>query len=95
MDCLRPVAEAGVEDRRPDDYDLAKPQSATSAADSKLRVAEANMEVVCQAKVEKKDQIVRVVKDANKCFKEIVSPFKGTVEKREEVPCNTQCTPAG
>lgn len=75
--------------------ELAKAPAATSAADAKLQVAEANMEVVCQAKVEKKDQIMRIVKDANKCFKEIVSPFKGTVEKRDEVPCNTQCTPAG
>jgi hypothetical protein len=75
--------------------EMTKPQSAAPAADSRFRVAEAGMEVVCQAKVEKKDQIVRVVKDANKCFKEIVSPFKGTVEKRLEVPCNTQCTPAG
>jgi hypothetical protein len=72
--------------------ELAKPQS-TIAADGKLRVAESGMETVCQAKV--KDQIVRVVKDAGKCFRETVSPFKGTVEKREEVPCTTQCTPAG
>lgn len=79
--------------------ELTKVPAATSAApnaaDAKLRVAEANMEVICQAKVDKKDQIMRIVKDANKCFKEIVSPFKGTVEKRDEVPCNTQCTPAG
>jgi hypothetical protein len=75
--------------------EIVKAPAATSAADAKLQVAEANMEVVCQAKVDKKDQIMRIVKDANKCFKEIVSPFKGTVEKREEVPCNTQCTPAG
>ena len=71
--------------------ELTKPQS--KASDGSLRVAEASMEVVCQAKV--KDQIVRVVKDAGKCFKETVSPFKGSVEKREEVPCNTQCAPAG
>jgi hypothetical protein len=73
--------------------ELLKPQSTAPAADGKLRVAENGMETVCQAKV--KDQIVRVVKDAGKCFKETVSPFKGSVEKREEVPCNTQCTPAG
>lgn len=65
----------------------------SSAGDGTLRVAQANLETICQAKV--KDQIVRVVKDGNKCFREQVSPFKGTVEKREEVPCNTQCSPAG
>ena len=70
--------------------ELAAPQS---AGDGQLRLAQANLETVCQAKV--KDQIVRIVKDGAKCFKETVSPFKGTVEKREEVPCNTQCTPAG
>ena len=73
--------------------DLVRPQSTAKVGDGTLHVAEANMEVVCQAKV--KDQIVRIVKDANKCFKETVSPFKGSVEKREEVPCTTQCTPAG
>ncbi len=72
--------------------ELAAPQS-RAAGDGQLIVAQANLETVCQAKV--KDQIVRVVKDGAKCFKETVSPFKGTVEKREEVPCNTQCTPAG
>lgn len=48
-----------------------------------------DMQVVCQTK--SKDMVVRVVKDGAKCFKETVSLFKGSVEKREEVPCNTQC----
>lgn len=71
--------------------EIAAPQStvADGAAGSSVRVAQAGMEVICQAKV--KDQIVRVVKDGAKCFRETVSPFKGTVEKREEVPCDTQC----
>ncbi|MEQ1715245.1 MAG: hypothetical protein ABL907_04550 [Hyphomicrobium sp.] len=54
-----------------------------------VRVAQAGMEVVCQTKA--KDAVVRIVKDAGKCFRETVSLFKGTVEKREEVPCTTQC----
>ena len=70
--------------------ELAAPQS---PGDGQLRLAQVNLETVCQAKV--KDQIVRIVKDGAKCFKETVSPFKGTVEKREEVPCTTQCTQAG
>lgn len=52
-------------------------------------VAQADMQVVCQTKT--KDMITRVVKDGPKCFRETVSLFKGSVEKREEVPCNTQC----
>lgn len=54
-----------------------------------LRVAQAGMEVLCEARV--KDQIVRVVKDGGKCFREAVSPFKGSIDSRTEVPCNTQC----
>jgi len=53
-----------------------------------IRVAQ-GMEVVCQSKT--KDTIVRIVKDGGKCFRETVSLFKGSVEKREAVPCNTQC----
>jgi hypothetical protein len=77
--------------------ELAKPQGTAKAAantsDSAVVVAQAGMEVICQSKV--KDQIVRIVKDGAKCFREFVSPFKGTVEKREEVPCDSKCQPAG
>jgi len=59
-------------------------------ADASIVVAQAATEVVCQNKT--KDTIIKVVKDGAKCFRETVSLFKGTVEKREEVPCNTQCT---
>lgn len=67
--------------------------AATGAAGAAAVVAQAATEVVCQTK--SKDMVVRIVKDAGKCFRETMSLFKGTVEKREEVPCNTQCTPAG
>jgi len=63
---------------------------ARDTASQPMRVAQASMEVVCQSKT--KDSVIRVVKDGGKCFRETVSLFKGTVEKREEVPCNTQCT---
>jgi hypothetical protein len=69
------------------------PQSTAPDADPSQRVAQAGMEVVCEAKV--KDQILRIVKDGGKCFRELVSPFKGSIDSREEVPCTTQCTPAG
>ncbi len=54
-----------------------------------VRMAQADMEVVCQSKT--KDMIIRIVKDGGKCFRETVSLFKGSVEKREEVACNTPC----
>ncbi len=38
-------------------------------------------------------QIVRIVGEGAKCFRESISALKGRVEKREEVPCTTQCTP--
>lgn len=61
-----------------------------NATAAPIVVAQAGAEVVCQTKV--KDMVVRVVKDGGKCFRETVSLFKGTVELREEVPCDTQCT---
>lgn len=64
-----------------------KPDEAASPAPT--RIAQADMEVVCQSK--SKDMIVRIVKTGNKCFRETVSLFKGSVEKREEVACTTQC----
>lgn len=54
-----------------------------------VRMAQADMQVVCQSKT--KDMIIRIVKDGGKCFRETVSLFKGSVEKREEVACNTPC----
>lgn len=69
------------------------PSSDSGAArsdDGRIVVAQATVETVCQAR-SGKDKIVRVIKDGDKCFKEIVSPMKGSVENRSEVPCNTQC----
>lgn len=54
-----------------------------------IRVAQASTDPICQAK--KKDVIVRVIKEGNKCVQETVSIFKGTVEKREEVACDKAC----
>ncbi len=70
---------------------LLKPQSQpqSQAADGSFRVAQAGMTVLCQAKVN--DKIVRIIKDAGKCFRETISPFTGATDKREEVPCDTQC----
>ena len=69
--------------------ELAKPKAAAPAAAAPIVVAEAATEVLCQAKA--KDMITRVVKETGKCFKETVSLFKGTVEKREEVACDKAC----
>ena len=66
---------------------------AAEAADKSVRLAQSGMQVVCQALDGKK--IVRIVSEGGKCYREIVSPLAGTVEKREDVPCNTQCPGAG
>lgn len=50
------------------------------------------MEVKCQSMVQP-GKIVRVVTEAGKCFREHISALKGQMEKREEVPCTTVCTP--
>ena len=64
--------------------------AARAGAGQSLRVAQGSMEVVCQSLVSKQ-QLVRVVKEGEKCFREVMSPVRGTVDSREEVPCDTQC----
>jgi hypothetical protein len=59
-----------------------------------IRLAEAAMEVVCQSLVSKKE-LVRVVREEGKCFRETMSPVRGTIDKREEVPCDARCPAAG
>jgi hypothetical protein len=57
-----------------------------------VQLAQAAMQVVCQSIVGP-TELVRVVKEGGKCYRETVSPVRGTVDKREEVPCDTQCRP--
>lgn len=52
-----------------------------------------NLQVICQT-LQSKTQIIRVVNEGGKCYRESFSPFQGRVDKRDEVPCNTQCPPA-
>ena len=66
-----------------------QPQPQPRPADGSFRVAQTGMVVMCQAKVD--DKIVRIIKDGGKCFRETISPFTGSTDKREEVPCDTQC----
>ncbi len=56
-----------------------------------LRLAQDAMEVMCQSLVSRA-QLVRIVKEGGKCFREVMSPIRGTVDTREEVPCDTKCT---
>ena len=48
------------------------------------------MKVMCQA-MPSKGTLLRVVQEGPKCFRERVSLFKGTLEKRDEVACTTTC----
>jgi len=59
-----------------------------------VQLAQTAMQVVCQSIVSP-SELVRVVKEGGKCYRETMSPVRGTVDKREEVPCDTQCSPAG
>lgn len=56
-----------------------------------MQLAQAALEVKCQAR--SGTDVIRVVQDGGKCYREVVSPLKGTVSPRQEVPCDTQCTP--
>lgn len=53
-----------------------------------------NFEVICQTLLSPKE-LIRVVKDRGKCYRETMSPVRGSVDKREEVPCDTKCPGAG
>ena len=63
---------------------------ADTGSPQSVRMAQ-GMEVVCQSLVTK-NQLVRVVREGDKCFREELSPMRGSIDKREEVPCDTQCT---
>jgi len=56
----------------------------------RLRLAQGGMEVMCQSLISKQ-ALVRVVKEGGKCYRETLSPVRGSVDKREEVPCETKC----
>lgn len=55
-----------------------------------VQLAQGALEVVCQSLISPKE-LVRVVKEGGKCFKETMSPVRGSVDKREEVACDTKC----
>lgn len=61
-----------------------------SAAPRRIELAQASLQVVCQS-MQGKSQIIRIVNEGGKCYRETFSPIVGRVEKREEVPCNTAC----
>ncbi len=75
-------------------------QSAPAANDLKAggishpQIAQAGggITIVCQT-LQGKSNIIRIVNEGGKCYREHFSPFNGRVEKREEVPCNTTCAP--
>lgn len=61
-----------------------------SAPPRNVQLSQSSIQVVCQS-MPTKSQIIRIVNEGGKCFRETVSPFAGKVDKREEVPCNTAC----
>ena len=72
------------------------PGQGTGGAPPLVQLAQAagGMQVVCEA-MPSKTQLVRIVNDAGKCFRETISPIQGKIEKREEVPCTTTCKAGG
>jgi hypothetical protein len=59
---------------------------------AQLAQATSGMQVVCEALQGK--SVLRIVNDGGKCYREMISPYQGKVDKREEVPCTTTCKPA-
>lgn len=52
--------------------------------------AASGMKLMCQA-MPQKGVVVRIVQEGAKCYRERVSLYRGSVEKREEVDCATTC----
>ena len=74
--------------------------SSSGAVEPRLRLAQATggatgggMQTVCEALQGR--TVVRIVNDGGKCYREMISPYQGKVEKREEVACTTSCKPGG
>jgi hypothetical protein len=65
-------------------------EAAASAPARNIQLSQSSIQVVCQA-MPTKSQIVRIINEGGKCYRETLSPFAGKVDKREEVPCNTAC----
>lgn len=48
------------------------------------------LQVVCQS-IQPQAKVVRIVNEGGKCYRETIAAIQGRTERREEVPCNTQC----
>jgi hypothetical protein len=89
------VSEAAAADKPTADTATPQLSQQTGAQLGQPRVQSAQaapMQVVCTARVAP-TLFVRIVNEGGKCFRETFSPVAGKVEKREDVPCNTQCPP--
>lgn len=94
LDLLIATAHAQQATTAPSAAPQAGPSSPAPAAPAARQAqATGGMQVVCEA-LPSKTQLIRIVNDAGKCFRETISPYQGKVEKREEVPCTTTCKPA-
>lgn len=80
-------------------WNLMSTAAFAQTAESAVRLAQATpatpggpsgMKVICEA-MPTKGTVVRVVQEGSKCFKEHVSLFRGSLDKREEAACNTPC----
>ena len=67
------------------------PALAEEAPQSKapVKVAENGLQVMCS--VREGTQVVRVIQEGGKCYKEVVSMLRGSIDKKTEVPCTATC----
>ena len=84
------VISAAMAEEAPLAKATGKPATAGAALDGSFRIAQAGMQVMCQAK-QGSDKLLRIVQEGGKCYREVMSMLKGSVDKREEVPCSTTC----
>jgi hypothetical protein len=72
------------------------PKTLDQTTQSMLKLAQAappaQMQVRCEA-MPQPGRVIRIISEGGKCYREHISAMRGKLDKREEVPCNTQCTP--
>jgi hypothetical protein len=62
----------------------------SQAASPASPAAPGGMKVICEA-MPARGTVLRIVQEGARCYREQVSLFRGTLDKREEVACSTPC----
>jgi len=68
---------------------FAEEASSAPAAAASPKLADSGLQVLCQAR--SGNTVIRIIHEGGKCYREVVSLFRGSIEKKVEVPCTATC----